>query len=791
MRRIFLLLSLLAYTQSHAQEPVYSRVKVHTDDAAHDLRHLGALGIAVDHGQAGSDFFLTELSAAEIERAQVAGFTCEVLVDDMTAFYQARNAAGPQPGERALGWLCDGARPFDMPAHFHLGSMGGFFTWQELLDELDSMAAAYPDLITPRTSIGTSIEGRTIDFMRISNDPDTDQDKPEVLYDALHHAREPESIMQLVFFMWHMLENYGTDAEVTYLLDTRELYFVPCVNPDGYVYNQTIEPLGGGMWRKNRRDNGDGTFGVDLNRNYGWNWGLDDVGSSPNTNSDVYRGTAPFSEPETQALRDFCIAHSFRAVLNYHTYHNLLIHPWGAEANALTPDSMLFEEQARLLTRNNSFGHGTTNQTLFYLTNGGSDDWMYGEQVDKPKIMSMTPEVGRFDDGFWPESWRIVPLSKQTMDANLMQAHLVGAYAKALDRSLPVLSSTAPYIPFDLQRLGLDTGTYAVSIEPLENVISGGGPIIFSGMDTLEVRSDSIQIFLQPGLADGDAVRFILAVSTGGVTYRDTVIRVFGTPEIALADAGNDMGNWQAMGWGTTTEDYYSPPSCITDSPFGNYAPFQGVELTLDDPIDLGNVLSATLTFMCRWDVLRSIDQVQISASTDDFNTSTPLCGIYTHGGGESQSIDEPIYDGQQYTWVKEEMSLDDFIGQTIKLRFFLNSQSGETHDGFYFDDLAVTTTTSSGVSVTEPLMGAPTLSNQPNPAMGSTVIHYQLPEVPAGSRIVIYDAPGALVREVPVASATGSVSIDTEGLGSGVYLYSIAADQLLAPLQRMLVIAQ
>jgi murein tripeptide amidase MpaA len=133
-----------------------------------------------------------------------------------------------------------------------------------MLDILDAMAAAYPNLISAPQSIGTSIEGRPIPFVRISNDPNVDQDKPEVLYNSLHHAREPGGLSQLIYYMWYLLENYGTDAEVTYLLDDRELYFVPCVNPDGYVYNQTIEPGGGGMWRKNRRDNGDGSFGVDL-----------------------------------------------------------------------------------------------------------------------------------------------------------------------------------------------------------------------------------------------------------------------------------------------------------------------------------------------------------------------------------------------------------------------------------------------------------------------------------------------------------------------------------------------
>ncbi len=94
-----------------------------------------------------------------------------------------------------------------------------------------------------------------------------------MLYTALTHAREPASVQQLLYFMYYILENYGVDDEITDIVDNTELYFVPCVNPDGYVYNQMESPQGGGMWRKNRRNNGDGSFGVDLNRNFGYKWG--------------------------------------------------------------------------------------------------------------------------------------------------------------------------------------------------------------------------------------------------------------------------------------------------------------------------------------------------------------------------------------------------------------------------------------------------------------------------------------------------------------------------------------
>ena len=129
--------------------------------------------------------------------------------------------------------------------------------------------------------------------------------------------------------MWYLLENYETDEEIQRIVDHTELYFVPVINPDGYAYNESTNPNGGGMWRKNRRNNGNGSYGVDLNRNYGYFWGLNDEGSSPYPRKNTYRGPEAFSEPAIQNMRDFCNEHEFRIALNYHSYSNLLFSPWG------------------------------------------------------------------------------------------------------------------------------------------------------------------------------------------------------------------------------------------------------------------------------------------------------------------------------------------------------------------------------------------------------------------------------------------------------------------------------
>ena len=170
------------------------------------------------------------------------------------------------------------------------------------------MKLLFPALITSKTEIGKSVEGRSVYSVKISDNPEVDEDEPEVLYTSLIHAREPESMMQMLYFMFYLLENYGTDTEVTYLVNNRELYFIPVINPDGYVYNETTTPKGGGMWRKNRKNN-NGSYGVDLNRNFGPSlyWNAPNGGSSLNSSDETFRGTAPFSEPETESISNFLI----------------------------------------------------------------------------------------------------------------------------------------------------------------------------------------------------------------------------------------------------------------------------------------------------------------------------------------------------------------------------------------------------------------------------------------------------------------------------------------------------
>jgi hypothetical protein len=339
------------------------------------------------------EYFDFITNAKQVEDLREEGLEIEIIHEDLVAFYR-------------LG--LDTSR-----------DMGGYHTFEETGNFLDSMHNQYSGITTDTISIGYSWEDRSIWAFKISDNPELDEDEPEILYTGLHHAREPMSIEVLIYFITHVLENYGVDPEITEIVDNTELWFIPILNPDGYEYNRQTDPGGGGMWRKNRRDNGNGTFGVDLNRNYDFKWGYDDIGSSPNTSSETYRGPAPFSEPETQVIRDFVLAHDFVACINYHSVAELFLYPWGY--TYYQPTDFLvdwaFGDSASFYT-----GYVAIPGCAFYLTNGGSDDWHRGEQTLKTKVFGYTSELGRYS--FWPPPELIGPVCQENLEANKFYARM-------------------------------------------------------------------------------------------------------------------------------------------------------------------------------------------------------------------------------------------------------------------------------------------------------------------------------------------------------------------------------
>ena len=196
-------------------------------------------------------------------------------------------------------------------------------------------AWAATDTLVHVDSIGASYEGRPILAVKIGRAADAPE-RPNVLFMATHHAREWISTAVAMKLIRWLADSGGT------WLAAYDVWVIPVENPDGYQYTFTTDRY----WRKNRRLNINGSYGVDPNRNYPAFWGLDNVGSSGWELAETYRGTAPASEPETQAVIAFHAAHPPVVSLSYHSYGGLVLHPWGFRAGELAPDASRFQALA-------------------------------------------------------------------------------------------------------------------------------------------------------------------------------------------------------------------------------------------------------------------------------------------------------------------------------------------------------------------------------------------------------------------------------------------------------------
>jgi len=317
----------------------------------------------------------------------------------------------------------------DLEAHYAAqtagfgGGFGPFHTYSETMAQLDLLHATYPALTTAKIALGTTWDGNTIWGMKISDNPAAEEpNEPEVLFDGLHHAREIMTVEMLLSFMEHLLAGYGADPEITFLVDNRQIWFVPIVNPDGFLYNELTNPNGGGLWRKNRRNDQGPCVGVDNNRNYPFEWV--GPGSDPNPCGETYRGPGPNSEAENQTLINFINQHEFVTHNTYHSVAGMVLFPW-AYTLAHTPDDALFRSMANEMARDSNYQPGQPPEIL-YEVNGGFFDWTYGEQVTKPKIFSFSTEIG--GSGFWPQPAEAPGLIAENLHSNLFLVRAAGPY---------------------------------------------------------------------------------------------------------------------------------------------------------------------------------------------------------------------------------------------------------------------------------------------------------------------------------------------------------------------------
>jgi len=714
---ILILFYLLPGLLKAQTEPVqkYSQVKIfiESEKTIQFLQELGIDLICGAHHNHKDETLELVLSSYELGQLNSKPLRYEIIVEDLAKQTEERLKKKLPKAQSDLNKLKSKKKnnpgqdsgcslpEYLVPQNFQLGSMGGFTSYNELLDILDEMKSLYPNLISTKQSISetqTTIEGRPIYFVRISDNPEIDEEEPEVLYDGIHHSREPVSMMSILYYMWYLLENYADDPEVKNLVDNMELYFVPMINPDGYLYNESTNPNGGGLWRKNRRNNGNGTFGVDINRNYGFNWGIDDTGSSSNPGSNTYRGTEAFSEPETQMMRDFILAHDFKVAINNHVYSEYLLHSWGTEDVLPSPDNVLFQSMGEHMTRHNRYYYGQTHFVI-YDVNGDANDWAYGEQTVKEKIYGFTPEVGlQSEGGFWPDPDLIVSQCQEQIHTFFASAYFSMNYAILHDNGSLNIDANDPELKFMLEQISAVDGSFTINITALtDNVESIENPILSSSVLTANAYEElSTSFAVTDDIEPGDLIQFEITLNNGIFDiHTETISKYYSSVNIIDETADNNgTSNWTGD-WVLDPNEAYTGTTSFTES-IGTNTPGEKI-FQYSDPIDLSEANFAFLEYYMKYDIQHQFDFVALEVSTNGL-TWNAVCGLHSKPGSDdfvtghppsAQPENSPLYDAHKADWVREQVDLSGYLGEpSLYLRFFsFTSNVYENKEGFFFDD--------------------------------------------------------------------------------------------------------
>lgn len=367
----------------------------------------------------------------KFERSVVAakGLSIEATRED---FVTATGNIDELQAMQKLGWVEVSfplTEQMDFPAKDAI-----YHNYAELTQKLQKLASENPSF-TSLTSLGKSTEGRDIYLFRIMGDIKNANLYPAISIMGGHHAREHLSVeLPLNYIEYFVNEYKNGNPRIVRLINSRDIHFIPTVNPDGMEYD--VEGGKYKMWRKNRARNGGNSFGVDLNRNYGFMWGTG--GSSKSPDSDTYMGKAPFSEPETQAIKKYIEANTNITInLSFHTFSELILYPWGHKYEGIqnTTDKQVHETMARTMSQWN--GYTPQQSSELYIASGDTTDWTYGEH----KIISFTFELdpkNQWSGGFYPGSTVIQPVTDKNLEPVLYLTEYADNPYRVLDKSGPI-----------------------------------------------------------------------------------------------------------------------------------------------------------------------------------------------------------------------------------------------------------------------------------------------------------------------------------------------------------------
>ncbi len=579
-----------------------------------------------------------------------------------------------------------------------LGSdMGKYHTYEETKEELVRLGSQYPELMVVQ-SIGKSIQQRELLAAIVSGAEPEDSSLGTCLLVGLHHAREIISTEVVLYALNYLLEQYGTDPDVTYLLNHRRVVFVPMLNPDGHVHVEN-----GSDWRKNMRDNLDGTFGVDLNRNYSYMWGCDDIGSSPRTSAETYRGVGPFSEPETQAMRSLRDEMDYDVSLSFHSFGEIIYYPW-SYCDERSPDHLLQARFASIISSQSGYTYGDTAVHDCSPANGEFDDWNYAGLGLDNRAFGLTFEVG---DAFYEAEDRIGELCQENLQSCIQAISASGPWIDILQSAIfeeepdgIIRAGESFTLELSLQSLSVkQTGPVAVSCvsdSPLVSIVSP--TIYFEGMDPLARLSDgecSFDAVAVWGEELPEVVPLTIDVEAQGF-HRQAQVKVpIGldmTETVASWDFEEDggfeaSGAWERgvpQGRGGTVNGGPGPDlACSGRKVYGTdlsgdvSGPDERFFLT--SPAFSCEGFSCTALSFKRWMNVGPAEQYRVAVSV--------LADGEWHGVW--QSLDETC--DTQWHPVLLDISRWADDRRDVRVRFSLLANGSDAYSGLYLDDVAVT----------------------------------------------------------------------------------------------------
>ncbi|MFD3555654.1 M14 family metallopeptidase [Streptomyces goshikiensis] len=305
----------------------------------------------------------------------------------------------PGPPDRSLPGIA--ASPMDFPS-----ADSKYHNYAEANAEIDQRVAQYPGIMSKRV-IGKSYQGRDLVAIKISDNVATDENEPEVLFTHHQHAREHLTVEMALYLLKEFGSKYGTDSRVTNMVNGREIWIIPDLNPDGGEYD--IATGSYRSWRKNRQPNSGSSYvGTDENRNWNYKWGCCG-GSSGSKSSETYRGAAGESAPEVKVVADFVRSRvvggkqQIKAAIDFHTYSELVMWPFGWTYNDTAPgmtadDLAAYKKTGISMAASN--GYTAEQSSDLYITDGTIDDWLWGDQKIFAYTFEMYPSSG--GGGFYP-----------------------------------------------------------------------------------------------------------------------------------------------------------------------------------------------------------------------------------------------------------------------------------------------------------------------------------------------------------------------------------------------------